>query len=102
MHFRLFIVTLERFCDVSYKRYIDLLFDYHYLGITVDSVPHHHSTVVISVDRIHITTIVFILFQTPILRLYRGIHSTTVNTVLLLGFSLGDEIRYIYVYQATV
>ena len=39
MHFRLFIVTLERFDDVSYKIYIDVFFDYRYRGITVDSDP---------------------------------------------------------------
>ena len=36
MHFRLFIVTLEHFGDVSNKIYIDFyLFDYYYRGITV-------------------------------------------------------------------
>ena len=39
MHFSLFIVTLERFGDASYKRYIDLFFDYRYRGLTVISDP---------------------------------------------------------------
>ena len=38
MYFRLFIVTLEHFGHVSYKRF-ELLFDCHYRGITVDSYP---------------------------------------------------------------
>ena len=39
MYFRLFLVTLEHFGDVAYKRYIDLFFNYRYRGITVGSDP---------------------------------------------------------------
>ena len=48
MHYRLFIVTLERFGTVSYTRYIDffrLPLPQYYLELK----PHHHATV-ISVD----------------------------------------------------
>ena len=68
MDFRLFIVTLERFGDVSYKRFIDLFFEYYYSGLR----PHYLGAV-ISVDHIHMTTAVFILIGIPIPRIYRGI-----------------------------
>ena len=80
MHFRLLIVTLERFDDVPYKRFIDSFFDYRYRGITVDSDPHHRS-VVFSADPIPKTTAVFILVQTPKQRIYSEFGDTIVNIV---------------------
>ena len=80
MNFRLFIVTFERFGDVSYKGFIDLFFKYRYRSNTVDSDPHHHD-VIISVNLIFMTTAVFLLIQTPIQRIFRGIRGTTVNIV---------------------
>ena len=71
MHFRLFIGTLESFGEVSCNRYIDLLFDYRYRGIIVDS--NHRD-----VDPHPTTIAVLILFETPIPRIYRGIRGTAV------------------------
>ena len=39
-HHQLFIVTLERFSNVSYKLFIHLFFNCRYRGITVISDPH--------------------------------------------------------------
>ena len=74
MHFMLFLVTLERFGHVSYKRYIDLFFDYRYS----DPI----TAVLLSVlTPITVTTAEAILIQTPIPQTYREISGTTVNTV---------------------
>ena len=85
LHFRLFIVTLERFDDVSYKRYIYLFFDYRYRGITVDS--DTVTAVLLSALSLPMITAVFILTKTPIPPIYSGIRGTTVNAVPLKASS---------------
>ena len=75
MHFGLFNVTLERFGDVSYTRYIDLFCTSAAAVLPWTQTP---LGVVISVDPIPMTAAVFILIQTPVPRTYRGIRSTTV------------------------
>ena len=79
MNFRLFIVILEHFGDVSYTKFIDLFFTTitgYYHGLRP-----HPCGIVISVNPISMTTAVFILIQTPILWIYRGTRGTTVITV---------------------
>ena len=57
MHFRLFVVTLGRFGDVSYKIYIDFFSDFSHHGYYRGLRPQHRG-VVIPLDTIS-TTIYF-------------------------------------------
>ena len=75
MHFGLFIVTLERFGDVPYKRYIDLFCTSAAAVLPWTQTP---SRVVISVDPIPMTAALFILVPSPVPQTYREIRSTTV------------------------